>query len=49
MKGLADVSPFCCAPGTGAILKVEVLPQADYSERSEAQLHEGDNGRKEAA
>ena len=26
----------------GAILEVEVLPQADHSERSEAQLHEGD-------
>ena len=26
----------------GAILEVQVLPQADHSERSEAQLHEGD-------
>ncbi len=26
----------------GAILGVQVLPQADHSERSEAQLHEGD-------
>jgi hypothetical protein len=26
----------------GAILEVQVLPQADHSERSEAQLREGD-------
>ena len=26
----------------GAILEVKVLPQADHSERSEAQLHKGD-------
>ena len=26
----------------GAILEVQVLPQADHSERSEAQLQEGD-------
>ena len=26
----------------GAILEVKVLPQADHSERSEAQLREGD-------
>jgi hypothetical protein len=26
----------------GALLEVQVLPQADHSERSEAQLHEGD-------
>lgn len=30
------------APGTGALLGVKVLPQVDHSERSEAQLHEGD-------
>ena len=33
---------FRCAPGTGAILEVKVLLQAGHSERSEAQLHEGD-------
>jgi hypothetical protein len=26
----------------GAILEVKVLPRADHSKRSEAQLHEGD-------
>jgi len=26
----------------GALLRVKVPPQADHSERSEAQLHEGD-------
>jgi len=26
----------------GALLEVQVLPQVDHSERSEAQLHEGD-------
>ena len=31
-----------CAPSMGAILEVQVLPQADHSERSEAQLREGD-------
>ncbi len=31
-----------CAPGTGALLRVQVPPQVDHSERSEAQLHEGD-------
>lgn len=30
-----------CAPSMGALLEVKVLPQADHSERSEAQLHEG--------
>jgi hypothetical protein len=32
----------CCAPSMGALPEVQVLPQADHSERSEAQLHEGD-------
>jgi hypothetical protein len=36
------VAFFSCAPGTGALLEVEVLPQVDHSERSEAHLHEGD-------
>jgi hypothetical protein len=31
-----------CAPGTGALLEVQVLSQADHSERSEAQLRKGD-------
>ncbi len=31
-----------CAPSMGALLEVEVLPQAGHSERSETQLHEGD-------
>ena len=31
-----------CAPSMGAILEVEVLLQAGHSERSEAQLREGD-------
>ena len=31
------------APSMGAILEVKVLPQADHSERSEAQLHKGDH------
>jgi len=30
------------APGTGALLEMQVLPQVDHDERSEAQLHEGD-------
>ncbi len=30
------------APSMGAILEVKVLSRADHSERSEAQLHEGD-------
>jgi hypothetical protein len=29
-------------PGMGTILEVQVLPQADHSERSETQLREGD-------
>ena len=33
---------FLCAPSMGAILEVQVLPRADHSERSEAQLREGD-------
>jgi hypothetical protein len=33
---------FFCAPSMGALLWVKVPPQADHSERSEAQLHEGD-------
>ena len=32
---------FLCAPSMGALLWVQVPPQADHSERSEAQLHEG--------
>ena len=35
-------SGFFCAPGMGALLRVQVPPQVDHSERSEAQLHEGD-------
>ena len=31
-----------CAPSMGAILEVKVLPRAGHSERSEAQLREGD-------
>jgi len=31
-----------CAPSMGAILEVQVLPQADHSERSETQLRKGD-------
>ncbi|MFM0176705.1 hypothetical protein PQR33_46330, partial [Paraburkholderia sediminicola] len=31
-----------CAPSMGALLWVEVPPRVDHSERSEAQLHEGD-------
>jgi hypothetical protein len=31
-----------CAPSMGVILEVEALPRADHSERSEAQLREGD-------
>ena len=30
------------APSMGAILEVEVLPQADHSERKEMQLRKGD-------
>jgi hypothetical protein len=30
------------APSMGAVLEVKVLSRADHSERSEAQLHEGD-------
>ena len=30
------------APSMGALLEVKVLPRADHSERSEAQLREGD-------
>ena len=33
---------FLGAPGTGALLGSQFLPQADHSERSEAQLHNGD-------
>ena len=32
----------CSSPSMGAILEVKVLPRADHSERSEAQLREGD-------
>ena len=35
-------SGFFCAPGMGALLRVQVPPQVDHSERSEAQLHEDD-------
>ena len=35
-------APYPIAPSMGAILEVQVLPQADHSERSEAQLREGD-------
>ena len=30
------------APSMGAVLEVKVLSRADHSERSQAQLHEGD-------
>jgi hypothetical protein len=33
---------FFGAPSMGAILEVQVLPWVDHSERSEAQLREGD-------
>ena len=33
---------FFSAPSMGALLRVQVPPQADHSERSEAQLQEGD-------
>ena len=36
------MSSSFCAPSMGALPEVQVLPQADHSERSEAQLHEGD-------
>jgi len=36
------VAFFCGAPSLGALLEVQVLPQADHSERNDAQLHEGD-------
>jgi hypothetical protein len=31
---------FICASSMGALLRVQVPPRADHSERSEAQLHE---------
>src|SRR6202022_2936932 len=34
--------PFLCAPSMGALLWVKVPSRVDHSERSEAQLHEGD-------
>ena len=34
--------PFFCAPGTGALLEVQVLPWLITANASEAQLHEGD-------
>jgi hypothetical protein len=37
-----DTGCLFCAPGMGALLEVKVLPQAGHSERSEAQLREGD-------
>jgi len=40
--GASCFRAFSCAPGTGELLEVKVLPQVDHSERSEAQLHEGD-------
>ena len=36
------VGPFSCAPSMGALLEVQVLRQAEHSERSEAQLRKGD-------
>ena len=36
------VAGFFRAPGMGALLWVKVPPQADHSERSEAQLRKGD-------
>jgi len=38
-------SPLCrffCAPSMGALLRVQVPSQVDHDERSETQLHEGD-------
>jgi hypothetical protein len=40
-SGAMPLFPFG-APSMGALLWVKVPPQADHSERSEAQLHEGD-------
>ena len=34
--------PFSCAPGTGALLWVQVPSRAGHGERSEAQLRKGD-------
>lgn len=36
------IGALCRAPSMGALLRVQVPPQADHSERSEAQLREGD-------
>ncbi|GAB2865411.1 hypothetical protein GCM10027277_37940 [Pseudoduganella ginsengisoli] len=33
---------FSCAPSMGALMWVKVPPQADHSERSDAQLQKGD-------
>ncbi|WP_202944893.1 hypothetical protein [Pseudoxanthomonas spadix] len=41
-KARSDAGLVVGAPGTGALLEVQVLPQVDHDERSEAQLHEGD-------
>ena len=40
--GGGNPSSYPIAPSMGAILEVQVLPRADHSERSEAQLREGD-------
>ncbi|OGB26105.1 MAG: hypothetical protein A3I66_13555, partial [Burkholderiales bacterium RIFCSPLOWO2_02_FULL_57_36] len=37
-----ECAVFFGAPSMGALLEVQVLPQADHSERSEAQLRKGD-------
>ena len=42
MKKGCRGSPSFGAPSMGALLRVQVPPRADHSERSEAQLHEGD-------
>jgi hypothetical protein len=44
MNWIRPLSPagFFCAPSMGAISEVQVLLQADHSERSEAQLRKGD-------
>jgi len=52
--GAASIEPrfggvSFCAPSMGAILEVKVLPRAGHSERSEAQLREGDRAWETAA
>src|SRR5690606_14627202 len=44
MFGGGRQAAFFGAPGTGALLGVQVPLQVDHSERSEAQLREGDCG-----